>query len=104
VRVLTQTQRQALTIPASALERGPEGMFTYLVQPDSTIAVAPLSVGAQNGNIVVVETGLAAGQRVVASNQYRLQPGSLVRANPPGEGGPKLAKRGGPGATGERAP
>ena len=81
VRVLAQTQHQVLTIPVSALERGPDGMFTYVVQGDSSIAVAPLTTGEQNGNIVVVEKGLAAGQQVVASNQYRLQPGSRVRAN-----------------------
>ncbi len=81
VRVLTQTQRQVLTIPASALERGPEGLFTYLVGPDSTISVAQLTVGEQNGGIAVVEKGLQAGDKVVASNQYRLQPGSRVRAN-----------------------
>jgi multidrug efflux system membrane fusion protein len=103
VRVLTQTQQQVLTIPASALERGPDGMFTYVVQPDSTIAVTPVTTGEQNGNTVVVEKGLTAGQRVVASNQYRLQPGSLVRANQPRPGGAKLAKRGGPGATEEPA-
>jgi multidrug efflux system membrane fusion protein len=84
VRALAQTRHQVLTIPASALERGPDGLFTYLVRPDSTIAVAPLTVGEQNGDIVVVEKGLATGEKVVASNQYRLQPGSLVRANTPG--------------------
>jgi len=104
VRVLTQTQRQVLTIPASALERGPEGLFTYVVQPDSTLIATPVTTGEQNGNVVVVEKGLAAGQKVVASNQYRLQPGSLVRANEPRAGRPKLAKRGGPGATEKPAP
>jgi membrane fusion protein, multidrug efflux system len=104
VRVLTQIQQQALTIPVSALERGPDGMFTYVVQPDSTIVVAPVTTGEQNGNIAVIEKGLTAGQRVVASNQYRLQPGSLVRANQPRPGAPQAAKRGGSGATEEPAP
>jgi len=81
VRVLTQTQRQVLTIPVGALERGPEGLFTYLVGPDSTISVAQLTVGEQNGGIAVITKGLQAGDKVVASNQYRLQPGSRVRAN-----------------------
>jgi membrane fusion protein, multidrug efflux system len=80
VRVMTQMQHQVLTIPASALERGPDGPFTYVVQPNSTVRVAPLTVGEQDGDIVVVEKGLEAGDRVVVSNQYRLQPGSLVRA------------------------
>jgi multidrug efflux system membrane fusion protein len=83
VRLLTQTRHQVLTIPATALERGPDGTFTYVVQPDSTVAVAPLTVGEQTGDIVVVEQGIGAGQQVVTSNQYRLQPGALVRANAP---------------------
>ena len=89
VRVMTQMQHQVLTIPATALERGPDGPFTYVVQPDSTIKVAPLTTGEQTGDIVVIEKGLQAGDKVVASNQYRLQPGSLIRAN-----GPKVAQSG----------
>jgi membrane fusion protein, multidrug efflux system len=101
VRVLTQMQHQVLTIPASALGRGPDGMFTYVVQPDSTIAVTPITPGEQSGNVVVIKQGLAAGQKVVASNQYRLQPGSRVRANTPA-GTPRVAGSG--GASTESAP
>jgi multidrug efflux system membrane fusion protein len=81
VRVLTQMQRQVLTIPASALERGPDGLFTYVVQADSTVAVAQLTAGEPTGGVVVVQKGLKAGDKVVASNQYRLQPGARIRAN-----------------------
>jgi membrane fusion protein, multidrug efflux system len=98
VRVMTQMRRQVLTIPATALERGPDGQFTYVVQPDSTIKVAPITAGEQTGDIVVVEKGLQAGDKVVASNQYRLQPGSLIRPN-----GAKVAKSGADAAT-EPAP
>jgi multidrug efflux system membrane fusion protein len=83
VRVLAQTRRQVLTIPASALERGPDGLFTYLVQPDSTVKVANLTAGEQSGALVVIEKGLEAGDKVVSSNQYRLQPGSRIRPNGP---------------------
>jgi membrane fusion protein, multidrug efflux system len=81
LRVQTQVQRAVLTIPASALQRGPDGPFTYVVQPDSTIKVADLTVGEHSGDVVVVEKGLQPGDQVVASNQYRLQPGSRIRAN-----------------------
>lgn len=91
LRVETQIRSQVLTIPAAALERGPDGTFTYVVQADSTVAVAPLSVGEQEGDIVVVERGVSVGQQVVTSNQYRLQPGALVRAN-----GPEAARAQGP--------
>lgn len=93
LRVQTQIRSQVLTIPAAALERGPDGTFTYVVQPDSTVAVAPLTIGQQQGDIVVVEKGVSAGQQVVTSNQYRLQPGILVRPN-----GPEAAR-----AQGDRA-
>ncbi len=83
MRALVETRRQALVIPASALQRGPDGEFTYVVKPDSTIAVAALSVAEQQGDFVVVNKGLTAGEKVVSSNQYRLQPGSLIRANAP---------------------
>jgi multidrug efflux system membrane fusion protein len=94
VRVMTQLQRQVLTIPATALERGPDGQFTYVVQPDSTIRVAPITAGEQTGDIVVVAKGLQAGDKVVASNQYRLQPGSLIRPNAFRPNAPKVAKSG----------
>ncbi|HKD54683.1 MAG TPA: efflux RND transporter periplasmic adaptor subunit [Steroidobacteraceae bacterium] len=94
VRVMAQMQRQVLTIPASALERGPDGQFTYVVQPDSTIKVAPIAAGEQTGDIVVVEKGLEAGDKVVASNQYRLQPGSLIRPNAIRPNAPKMANSG----------
>ncbi|HEX4388745.1 MAG TPA: efflux RND transporter periplasmic adaptor subunit [Steroidobacteraceae bacterium] len=81
MRVLTRVEKQVLTIPTSAVERGPDGVFTYVVQPDFTVAVAPLTTGAENGGFVVVEKGLKAGDQVVASNQYRLQPGARVKAN-----------------------
>ena len=94
VRVMTQLQRQVLTIPATALERGPDGPFTYVIQPDSTIRVAAITAGEQTGDIVVVEKGLQAGDKVVASNQYRLQPGSLIRPNAFRPNAPKVAKSG----------
>ena len=83
VRLETQIRQQVLTIPAAALERGPEGTFTYVLRPDSTVAATPIAVGEQTGDIVVVEKGVSAGEQVVTSNQYRLQPGTLVRANGP---------------------
>jgi len=82
MRVLTRIEKQALTIPTSALERGPDGVFTYVVQPDSTVAVAPLTTGPEHDGFVVVQKGLKPGDQVVASNQYRLQPGARIKANP----------------------
>jgi membrane fusion protein, multidrug efflux system len=80
-RVLVNVHKQALTIPAAALQRGPDGMFAYVVQPDSTVAVRALKVTLLDENTVIIDSGLAAGERVVTSNLYRLQPGTPVRVN-----------------------
>ena len=78
-RVLVRTERKALTIPTAALERGPDGMFAYVVKPDSTVEARPLQVGGTNGALTVVSGAIHDGERVATSNQYRLQPG--VRVN-----------------------
>jgi membrane fusion protein, multidrug efflux system len=83
MQVLTQVEQQALTIPQSALERGPDGLYAYLVGPDSKVSVAQLTAGVTHEGRVVVEKGLKAGDKVVTSNQYRVQPGSLIKVNPP---------------------
>ena len=49
---------------------------------------------ARLARIIIIEKGLEAGQKVVVSNQFRLQPGSHVRANTPGPTGAKLARTG----------
>lgn len=79
LRLLVRTDRNALTIPAAALQRGPEGTFVYLVRPDSTVAQQPVTVANNSEAVAVVTQGLAPGQQVVTSNAFRLQPGAPVR-------------------------
>lgn len=78
-RVLVRMQKGALTIPSTAVQRGPDGMFTYVVKTDQTVEMRPLRVGEESGSVMVVQAGLAEGEKVVTSNQYRLQPGARVK-------------------------
>ncbi len=43
--------------------------------------VRPLQLGVESGGLTVVKKGLALNERVVTSNQYRLQAGVHVRDN-----------------------
>jgi multidrug efflux system membrane fusion protein len=54
-------------------------MFTYVVKADSTVEMRPLEVGEESGSLMVVQNGINEGERVVTSNQYRLQPGAHVK-------------------------
>jgi membrane fusion protein, multidrug efflux system len=80
-RVLVRVSSNALTLPAAAVQLGPNGPFTYVVKPDSTVEVRLLKIGEESGGMTVVQSGLALNERVVTSNQYRLQPGAPVHVN-----------------------
>jgi multidrug efflux system membrane fusion protein len=80
-RVLVRMERNALTLPSSAVQLGPNGPFTYVVKSDSTLEVRPLKLGEESNGKTIVKSGIALNERVVTSNQYRLQPGAHVRDN-----------------------
>jgi multidrug efflux system membrane fusion protein len=77
-RVLVRTRPATLTIPSAAVQRGPDGVFAYVVKPDSTVEMRPLQTGEDTGGVIIVEKGLQEGERVTTSNQYRLRPNTRV--------------------------
>jgi multidrug efflux system membrane fusion protein len=86
VRLQVNTVAGGIVIPATAMQRGPDGNFVYLLQQDNTVAMKPVTAGGDAGNNnVVVSTGVAVGDRVVTEGQFRLKPGSKVQALAPGE-------------------
>jgi multidrug efflux system membrane fusion protein len=78
-RALLQTRRNVITIPLTAVQRGPDSIFSYVVKADNTVEVRKLELGEESGGIVVVEKGLQEGEQVTTTNQYRLQPGAHVQ-------------------------
>ncbi len=72
----------ALTVPSVAVQRGPNGLFVYLVKPDSTVAFTPVTIGQDDGKVAVVEKGLEEGAMVVTNGQSRLQNGARVAVAP----------------------
>jgi multidrug efflux system membrane fusion protein len=76
-----------VTIPPVALQRGPEGLYTWVVKPDNTVDQRKLDATPIGTDTVIVNKGLTAGERVVVNGQYRLQPGARVdaKAGPAGE-------------------
>jgi multidrug efflux system membrane fusion protein len=79
VRLLLQTEHNVLTVPSAAVQRGPDGLFTYVVKPDNTVEMRTVTVGQDTGTIAVVASGLVQGDRVVTAGQYRVQPGAPVQ-------------------------
>jgi membrane fusion protein, multidrug efflux system len=84
IQVLLRTLQQAVTVPGTAVQRGPDGMYVYVVRPDSTVVMTPVIVGQMSQGIAVIEKGLDAGAKIVVAGQYRLAPGMRVTPAPAG--------------------
>jgi multidrug efflux system membrane fusion protein len=79
VRMKVRTDQHALTVPAAALQQGNQGAFLYVVQPDGTVVVRQVSVGARSGDRVAILEGLKEGEQVVLEGTDRLRSGAKVR-------------------------
>src|SRR6516225_4931513 len=78
IRVLIATRKNAVTIPALALQRGPEGYYLWVVKPDETVEQRPIGAQTVSDDIVIVSKGLNAGETVVVEGQSRLDVGARV--------------------------
>lgn len=87
VEVETGTIPNAVQVPTVALQSGQTSPYAFVVQPDSSVAVKPVTILASEGDIAAV-SGLAAGDRVVTDGQARLSGGTKVRPVAAGDGKP----------------
>lgn len=78
VRLLVDTLKDVVTIPTSAVQRGPNGTFVYAVKEGDTVSMRPIVVQKQDENQTVVKSGLNAGDRVVTTGFVRLNDGSKI--------------------------
>lgn len=79
VRLILNTIQQAVLVPAGAPQMSANGSFVYVVKQDSTAEQRPVSLGQRQGDLVVVEKGVAAGERVVTNGQLGVTPGGKVQ-------------------------
>ena len=77
-RLQIETLKDAVVVPDLAVQRGPNGLFVYVVGDDNKVEMRKAEVDVIQDGKAVVKGGIAAGQRVVTSGSYRLQPGTPV--------------------------
>jgi membrane fusion protein, multidrug efflux system len=111
VRLLVSVRQNGTVVPAQVIQRGPEGAYAFVIQPDETVLVRPLKVAQlENGQAIIeagmalIEDGLHVGEHVVVDGQYKLRPGSKVKigdhpAPAPGARPGMRPKTGGPKAS-----
>jgi multidrug efflux system membrane fusion protein len=72
-------RHNALTVPLSAVQQGPNGAFVYVVGPNRAVTARPVSAGQSRKGEVLIDQGLSADETVVTAGQYRLSAGTSVK-------------------------
>jgi len=82
VRIEVAVRNGAVTIPPAAIQHGPEGLYTWVVKPDSTAEQRAIATTPVNPDLAIVDKGVSAGEKIVVEGQYRLEAGTRVQAKP----------------------
>jgi multidrug efflux system membrane fusion protein len=82
IRVLVTTRKDAVTVPAVAVQRGPDGLYTWVIKSDNTVEQRPIQALTVSESLAVVTKGLSPGEHVVTDGQSRLDVGSHVAIRP----------------------
>jgi membrane fusion protein, multidrug efflux system len=80
-RLLVDTLRGVVLVPAAAIQRSPQSAFVWIVKPDATVEMRNVEPQLTEAEATVVRRGLAAGESVVIDGVDKLQPGSKVAVN-----------------------
>ena len=82
VRLTLATLHNAFLLPQSAIQRGNQGAYVYLVGTDNKLVRNPVDLGDQQGADWIVQGGIASGAKVVVSGLQKAQPGEKVEPMP----------------------
>jgi len=83
IRLVLNTIHQAVLVPATAPQMSAKGSFVYIVKQDSSAEQRPVTLGQRQGDLVVVESGVTAGEQVVTVGQLGVTPGGKVKVAQP---------------------
>jgi multidrug efflux system membrane fusion protein len=76
-------QVDAITIPSTAVQTGPDGQYVYVIGPDLLADIRKVTVQRSDGERAIIGAGLAKGERVVTRGQLRLGPKTPVQIAKP---------------------
>ncbi len=77
-RLLLEVRKDVVVIPPLAVQRGPNGLFAWVVKANNTVEARPIKTSTTTGDRTIVVSGLEVGERVVTDGQYKLQKGASV--------------------------
>ena len=78
VKIHLNTLEKVTQISSAAIQNDGQGAFVYVVNPDKTVQIRRVKLGATEAEKVVVQSNLAANEKVVIEGTDRLHEGSRV--------------------------
>jgi multidrug efflux system membrane fusion protein len=82
IRIAVREKSDALTVPAAAVRRGPDGAAQVIVVEGTTARVRAVALGIADKERVEILSGLKAGEQVVVDDPVGLTDGAAVSIRP----------------------
>jgi len=82
-RLLLETRKDVVVIPPLAVQRGPHGLYTWVVKSNNTVEARPIQTSTTTADRTIVTSGVNDGERVVTDGQYKLQANTPVTITAP---------------------
>jgi membrane fusion protein, multidrug efflux system len=83
LQLVVDTLKNAVTVPARAVQQGPDGPYIFVVKPDMTVEKRAVTVAETEHGLAALTKGLNPGETVVVDGQYRLDNGTKVSLQAP---------------------
>lgn len=91
VDLVLSVDSSAVVVPSVAVQASQAGTYVYVVKPDRTVELRPVTVERQQGEEMVIAKGLTGGEEVVTDGHLRLTDGAHIvtgtRGETPGRSG-----------------
>jgi multidrug efflux system membrane fusion protein len=83
VKLILQVKKDAVLVPSLAVQIGQQGPYVYVVKDDQTAELRPVVTGQRQAELLVVNTGVKAGEKVITTGHMMVMPGAKVNPLPP---------------------
>ncbi len=78
VVVTLTTDPDAIVVPSTAVQAGQQGPFVFVVKPDQSVEMRPITVDRATAVETVIARGVQPGETVVTDGHLRLVPGTRI--------------------------
>jgi len=102
-RLLVQVNQNVTLVPTATIQRNSQSTYVFLVKPDSSVTVRPITVGTTEGDDAEVVSGLQPGDVIVMTGVDKLQEGTKVSVSFSTDANSGATQANSPGAPGKPA-